>query len=87
MGFVRPTSPKPPNPSFSPSLHPEARSMSRTEVGLVGDSSEVIFIVSCPEDAELKTLIATYDIPLDLRHCLPDSDFRMSILPAGDTAI
>ncbi|GJW20449.1 hypothetical protein Tco_0031071 [Tanacetum coccineum] len=38
-------------------------------------------------DAELKTLIATYDIPLDLRPRLPDSNFRMSILPAGDTAI
>ncbi|GJX95524.1 hypothetical protein Tco_0351322 [Tanacetum coccineum] len=39
------------------------------------------------KDAELKTLIATYDIPLDLRPRMPDSNFRMSILPAGDTAI
>ncbi|GJW77211.1 hypothetical protein Tco_0138893 [Tanacetum coccineum] len=78
MGFLGPTSPKPPNPSFSPSPHPEARSLSRTEVGLVGDSSE---------DAELKTLIATYDIPLELRPRLPDSNFRMSILSVGDTAI
>ncbi|GKA06511.1 hypothetical protein Tco_0685735 [Tanacetum coccineum] len=38
-------------------------------------------------DAEIKTLIATYDIPLDLRPRLPDSNFRMSILPAGNTAI
>ncbi|GKE60567.1 hypothetical protein Tco_1510934 [Tanacetum coccineum] len=38
-------------------------------------------------DAELKTLIATYDIPLDLRPRLPDSNFRMINLPAGDTAI
>ncbi|GJS03232.1 malonyl-coenzyme A:anthocyanin 3-O-glucoside-6''-O-malonyltransferase-like protein [Tanacetum coccineum] len=67
--------------------HPEARSLSRTEVGLVRDSSKVICIVSCLEDAELKTLIATYDIPLDLRPRLPDSNFRMSILPTGDTTI
>ncbi|GJY30396.1 hypothetical protein Tco_0413891 [Tanacetum coccineum] len=39
------------------------------------------------EDAELKTLIATYDIPLDLRPRLPDSNFRMINLPVGDTAI
>ncbi|GJU72063.1 hypothetical protein Tco_1263468 [Tanacetum coccineum] len=38
-------------------------------------------------DAELKTLIATFDIPLDLRPRLPDSNFRMINLPAGDTAI
>ncbi|GJU08828.1 hypothetical protein Tco_1125258 [Tanacetum coccineum] len=38
-------------------------------------------------DAELKTLIATYDIPLNLRPRLPDSNFRMINLPAGDTAI
>ncbi|GJR17114.1 hypothetical protein Tco_0965641 [Tanacetum coccineum] len=43
--------------------------------------------VSHLKDAELKTLIATYDIPLSLRPRLPDSNFRMSILPAGDTAI
>ncbi|GKC35660.1 hypothetical protein Tco_1048044 [Tanacetum coccineum] len=38
-------------------------------------------------DAELKTLIATYDIPLDLRPRLPDSNLRMINLLAGDTAI
>ncbi|GJY02507.1 hypothetical protein Tco_0360659 [Tanacetum coccineum] len=38
-------------------------------------------------DVELKTLIATYDIPLDLRPYLPDSNFRMINLPTGDTAI
>ncbi|GJR26333.1 hypothetical protein Tco_1102565 [Tanacetum coccineum] len=43
--------------------------------------------VSHLKDAELKTLIATYDIPLDLRPRLPDSNFRMSILPAGDNTI
>ncbi|GJR67461.1 hypothetical protein Tco_0013526 [Tanacetum coccineum] len=43
--------------------------------------------VSQLKDAELKTLIATYDIPLDLRPCLPDSTFRMINFPAGDTAI
>ncbi|GJX08168.1 hypothetical protein Tco_0196100 [Tanacetum coccineum] len=43
--------------------------------------------VSHLKDAELKTLIATYDIPLDLRPRLPDSNFRMINLPAGDTAI
>ncbi|GJR50211.1 hypothetical protein Tco_1400732 [Tanacetum coccineum] len=43
--------------------------------------------VSHLKDAELKTLIATYDIPLNLRPRLPDSNFRMINLPAGDTAI
>ncbi|GJX75797.1 hypothetical protein Tco_0322608 [Tanacetum coccineum] len=43
--------------------------------------------VSHLKDAELKTLIATYDIPLDLRPRLPDSNFSMSILPAEDTTI
>ncbi|GJY66285.1 hypothetical protein Tco_0468523 [Tanacetum coccineum] len=43
--------------------------------------------VSQLKDAELKTLIATYDIPLDLRPRLPDSNFRMINLPAGDTTI
>ncbi|GJR34314.1 hypothetical protein Tco_1209998 [Tanacetum coccineum] len=43
--------------------------------------------VSHLKDAELKTLIATYDIPLSLRPRLSDSNFRMSILPAGDTTI
>ncbi|GKB12924.1 hypothetical protein Tco_0846847 [Tanacetum coccineum] len=38
-------------------------------------------------DADHKTLIATYDIPLDLRPRLLDSNFRMINLPAGDTAI
>ncbi|GJT91904.1 hypothetical protein Tco_1080749 [Tanacetum coccineum] len=60
MGFLGPTSPKPHNPSFSPKSSSEARSLSRTEVGLVGDSSEA---------------------------SLPDSNFRMSILSVGDTAI
>ncbi|GJX90156.1 pectinesterase inhibitor 9-like protein [Tanacetum coccineum] len=50
-------------------------------------SRKEIFGLSRPEDAELKTLIATYDIPLSSRPLLPDSNFRMSILPAGDTAI
>ncbi|GKA41913.1 hypothetical protein Tco_0734573 [Tanacetum coccineum] len=43
--------------------------------------------VSQLKDAELKTLIATYDIPLNLRPRLPDSNFRMINLPAGDTTI
>nr|GEU75208.1 hypothetical protein [Tanacetum cinerariifolium] len=38
-------------------------------------------------DTKLETLIATYDIPLDLRPCLLDPNFRMINLPAGDTAI
>ncbi|GJW05678.1 hypothetical protein Tco_1568101 [Tanacetum coccineum] len=38
-------------------------------------------------DAELKTLIATYDIPLDLRPHLPDSNFGMINLLTRDTAI
>ncbi|GKC13327.1 hypothetical protein Tco_1010109, partial [Tanacetum coccineum] len=57
----------------------------RPEARLKGDS--VDFSQQSFEDAGLKTLIATYDIPLDLRPRLPDSNFRMSILPAGDTAI
>ncbi|GJX56287.1 hypothetical protein Tco_0286184, partial [Tanacetum coccineum] len=43
--------------------------------------------VSQLKDTELETLIATYDIPLDLRPRLPDPNFRMINLPAGDTAI
>nr|GEU55551.1 hypothetical protein [Tanacetum cinerariifolium] len=43
--------------------------------------------VSRLKDTKLDTLIATYDIPLDLRPRLPDSNFRMTNLPAGDTAI
>ncbi|GJX60106.1 hypothetical protein Tco_0291496 [Tanacetum coccineum] len=43
--------------------------------------------VSQLKDAELKTLIATYDILLDLRPHLPHSNFRMINLPAGDTTI
>ncbi|GJY76182.1 hypothetical protein Tco_0481298 [Tanacetum coccineum] len=43
--------------------------------------------VSHLKDAELKTLIATYDIPLDLRPRLPYSNFRMINLPVGDTTI
>ncbi|GJV18263.1 hypothetical protein Tco_1363586 [Tanacetum coccineum] len=43
--------------------------------------------VSRFKDTELKSLIATYDIPLDLRPRLPDPNFRMINLPAGDTAI
>ncbi|GJX08164.1 hypothetical protein Tco_0196096 [Tanacetum coccineum] len=43
--------------------------------------------VSQLKDVKLKTLIATYDIPLNLSPRLPDSNFRMINLPAGDTAI
>ncbi|GKC49327.1 hypothetical protein Tco_1072072 [Tanacetum coccineum] len=43
--------------------------------------------VSQLKDTELETLIATYDIPLDLRPRLPDPNFRMINLPAGDMAI
>ncbi|GKA45611.1 hypothetical protein Tco_0738407 [Tanacetum coccineum] len=43
--------------------------------------------VSRLKDTELKTLIANYDIPLDLRPRLPDPIFRMINLPARDTAI
>ncbi|GKA27238.1 ribonuclease H-like domain-containing protein [Tanacetum coccineum] len=43
--------------------------------------------VSRLKDTELETLIATYDIPLDLRPCLPDPNFRMINLPAKDTTI
>ncbi|GKC17103.1 hypothetical protein Tco_1013885, partial [Tanacetum coccineum] len=43
--------------------------------------------VSRLKDTELETLIATYDIPLDLRPRLPDPNFRMINLPVGDTAI
>nr|GEU85234.1 hypothetical protein [Tanacetum cinerariifolium] len=40
-----------------------------------------------PEDTELETLIATYDIPLDLRPRLSDPNFRMINLLARDTAM
>ncbi|GJQ97689.1 hypothetical protein Tco_0008828 [Tanacetum coccineum] len=43
--------------------------------------------VSRLKNTKLETLIATYDIPLDLRPRLPDPNFRMINLPAGDTAI
>ncbi|GKA93815.1 hypothetical protein Tco_0815801 [Tanacetum coccineum] len=43
--------------------------------------------VSRLKDTELKSLIATYDIPLDLRPRLPDPNFRMINLQAKDTAI
>ncbi|GKE43778.1 hypothetical protein Tco_1471062 [Tanacetum coccineum] len=43
--------------------------------------------VSRLKDTELETLIATYDIPLDLRPRMPDPNFRMINLPGGDTAI
>ncbi|GKA38152.1 hypothetical protein Tco_0730703 [Tanacetum coccineum] len=43
--------------------------------------------VSRLKDTELETLIATYDIPLDLRPRLLDPNFRMINLPAGDTPI
>ncbi|GJV38331.1 hypothetical protein Tco_1410808 [Tanacetum coccineum] len=43
--------------------------------------------VSRLKNIELETLIATYDIPLDLRPRLPDPNFRMINLPAEDTAI
>ncbi|GJV56005.1 hypothetical protein Tco_1457010 [Tanacetum coccineum] len=61
-------------------------------VGFLGARPELVRFVRPegfvhPEDAELKTLIATYDIPLNLRPRLPDSNFRMINLPAGDTAI
>ncbi|GJU18688.1 hypothetical protein Tco_1146654 [Tanacetum coccineum] len=52
---------------------------------LIGFRSEVF--ESSPEDTELETLIATYDIPLDLRPLLLDPNFRMINLPAEDTAI
>ncbi|GJY45222.1 hypothetical protein Tco_0433435 [Tanacetum coccineum] len=43
--------------------------------------------VSRLKDTEHDTLIATSDIPLDLRPRLPDPNFRMINLPAGDTTI
>ncbi|GJZ50784.1 hypothetical protein Tco_0605299 [Tanacetum coccineum] len=43
--------------------------------------------VSRLKDTELETLIATYDIPLDLRPRLPDPNFMMINLPVGDTTI
>ncbi|GJR20639.1 hypothetical protein Tco_0969166 [Tanacetum coccineum] len=43
--------------------------------------------VSQLKDTELEALIATYDIPLDLRPHLPDPNFRMLNLLAGDTTI
>nr|GEU50681.1 hypothetical protein [Tanacetum cinerariifolium] len=43
--------------------------------------------ISRLKDIELETLIFTYDIPLDLRPRLPDPNFRMINILAGDTAI
>ncbi|GKE60511.1 hypothetical protein Tco_1510878, partial [Tanacetum coccineum] len=43
--------------------------------------------VSRLKDTKLETLIATYDIPLDLRPRLPDPNFSMINLPVGDRAI
>ncbi|GKB94473.1 hypothetical protein Tco_0980610 [Tanacetum coccineum] len=43
--------------------------------------------VSRLKDTKLETLVATYDIPLDLRPRLPDPNFRMINLPAEDTTI
>ncbi|GJV37696.1 hypothetical protein Tco_1410173 [Tanacetum coccineum] len=43
--------------------------------------------VSRLKNIELEALIATYDIPLDLRPRLPDPNFRMINLPVRDTAI
>ncbi|GKF21490.1 hypothetical protein Tco_0070128 [Tanacetum coccineum] len=43
--------------------------------------------VSRLKDTELETLIATYDILLDLRPRLSDPNFRMINLSAGDTTI
>nr|GEX23114.1 hypothetical protein [Tanacetum cinerariifolium] len=47
---------------------------------------EVVYLF-CPKHTKLETLIATYDILLDLRPRLPDPNFRMINLPVGDTAI
>ncbi|GKB79003.1 hypothetical protein Tco_0945898, partial [Tanacetum coccineum] len=58
---------------------------------LIGDGSHLevgsIGVGSRSEDSKLETLIATYDIPLDLRPRLPDPNFRMINLPDGDTTI
>ncbi|GKE07658.1 hypothetical protein Tco_1399676 [Tanacetum coccineum] len=43
--------------------------------------------VSRLKNTEVEDLIATYDIPLDLRPLPPDPNFRMINLPVGDTAI
>ncbi|GKB51993.1 hypothetical protein Tco_0902746, partial [Tanacetum coccineum] len=43
--------------------------------------------VSRLRNTKLETLIATYDIPLDLRPRLPDSNFKMINLLVGDTTI
>ncbi|GKC57926.1 hypothetical protein Tco_1085524 [Tanacetum coccineum] len=53
--------------------------------GVVGAFDRKWFQFS--KDTKLETLIATYDIPLDLRPRLPDPIFRMITLPAEDTAI
>ncbi|GJZ48146.1 ribonuclease H-like domain-containing protein, partial [Tanacetum coccineum] len=50
-------------------------------------SEDMHTYISRLKDTELETLIATYDILLDLRPCLPDPNFRMINLPARDTAI
>ncbi|GJQ90014.1 hypothetical protein Tco_0001153 [Tanacetum coccineum] len=54
---------------------------------VIASGPEVAFVTPTILDTELETLIATYDIPLDLRPRLPDPNFRMINLPARDTAI
>ncbi|GKD46846.1 hypothetical protein Tco_1271491 [Tanacetum coccineum] len=56
--------------------------LARSEVSSSGG-----FGLARSEDTELETLVSTYDIPLDLRPRLPDPNFRMINLSAGDTAI
>ncbi|GKC20609.1 hypothetical protein Tco_1022759 [Tanacetum coccineum] len=58
--------------------------VSRWHASDFGLGVKVVFML---QDAELKALVATYDIPLDLRPRLPDPNFRMSILLARDTTI
>nr|GEU47349.1 hypothetical protein [Tanacetum cinerariifolium] len=65
--------------------HPELYSSSLSGSLDLWDSAH--FFQQLLKDIELETLIATYDIPLDLRPCLPDPNFRMINLPAGDTTI
>ncbi|GJW86690.1 hypothetical protein Tco_0162030 [Tanacetum coccineum] len=65
---------------------PEVIGFIRGGVAL-NSSRDMHAYVSRLKDTELETLIATYDIPLDLRPRLPDLNFRMINLPAKDIAI
>ncbi|GJR75641.1 hypothetical protein Tco_0088006 [Tanacetum coccineum] len=65
-------------------VRPEVFDLPHPELISFGDMHTY---VSQLKNTELEALVATYDIPLDLRPRLPDPNFRMINLPVGDTTI